>query len=206
MSNWDYAQVVPTEAWRSAITLPRQLVLKSLADGLRLVSLPVKELETLRGKSYSIENLIVKTEVDLTEKLGFSPSLMELEMELEIPEGTKTDFAVALSNARGEVYRVGFDAGSNQFYSDRTEAGATGFSNKFAAKRHTAQRFSNSKTIQLHLFFDVASCELFADNGEVVMTDIYFPTADFSRLKLHSGSSNGLKIKSMRAWELKRVF
>lgn len=206
MSNWDYAQVVPTEAWRSATTLPRQLVLKNMADGLRLISLPVKELETLRGKVYSFENQTVKAELDLTEKLGFSPSLMEIEMEVEIPEGTKPNFGLALSNAKDEVYRVGFDAGSNQFYSDRTKAGVADFSDKFAAKRNKAQRLSNTKTIQLHLFFDLASCELFADNGEVVMTDIYFPTADFNRLKLYSSSSSELKIKSLKAWELKRAF
>ena len=31
MSNWDYAQVVPTKSWRSAMTLPRQLVLAKTA-------------------------------------------------------------------------------------------------------------------------------------------------------------------------------
>jgi fructan beta-fructosidase len=205
MSNWDYATLVPTEAWRSATTLPRQLVLKNLEAGLRLISLPVKELETLRGKSYSFENQTVEGELDLTEKLGFSPSLIEIELEVEIPEGTESDFGLALSNARGEEYSVGFDAGSNQFFSDRTKAGANGFSDKFAVKRHTAQRISSGKSIQLHLFFDVASCELFADNGEVVMTDIYFPTVDFDRLKLYSNSGE-VKVKSLKAWGLKRAF
>jgi sucrose-6-phosphate hydrolase SacC (GH32 family) len=30
----------------------------------------------------------------------------------------------------------------------------------------------------------VASCELFADGGEVVMTDIFFPGEEFSEVKL----------------------
>ena len=49
MSNWQYAQVVPTEAWRSAMTLPRELVLMSTPEGLRLYSKAVKELEKLRS-------------------------------------------------------------------------------------------------------------------------------------------------------------
>jgi len=205
MSNWDYATLVPTEAWRSATTLPRQLVLKNMEAGLRLTSFPVKELETLRGKVYSFENQAVKGELDLTDKLGFSPSLIEMEMEVEIPEGTKPDFGFALSNAKGEEYSVGFDAVTNHFYSDRTKAGANGFSDKFAVKRHPAQRISNTKTIQLHLFFDVASCELFADDGEVVMTDIYFPTADFNGLKLYSNSGE-VTVKSLKAWEVRQAF
>jgi sucrose-6-phosphate hydrolase SacC (GH32 family) len=56
MSNWDYATTVPTEVWRSAMTVPRQLVLKKTAAGFRLFSQPVKELEALHEKSYTIEN------------------------------------------------------------------------------------------------------------------------------------------------------
>jgi len=44
MSNWDYAQVVPTENWRSAMTLARNLVLKKTYLGYQLFSEPVKEL------------------------------------------------------------------------------------------------------------------------------------------------------------------
>lgn len=205
MSNWLYAMVVPTEAWRSAMTLPRQLILKKTTAGLRLFSQPVKELEVLRSKSYATENQVFEGEMDLTGKLGFSSSLMELKLELELPEGTKTDVGIALSNTKGEEYRVGFDAAMNEFYSDRTKAGKADFSDKFAAKRHTAPRVSNNKTLRLHLFFDVASCELFADDGEVVMTNIFFPTEDFSQYKLYS--TNGkVKVTRLSAYQLTRAF
>ncbi len=205
MSNWDYATLVPTEVWRGATTLPRQLILKNTSAGMRLVSLPAKELEALRGKAYTVDNQVVENNLDLTAKLGFAPATMEMELEIELPEGSTPDFGIAVSNQQGEEYRVGFDAASNLFYSDRTKAGKAGFSDKFAAKRHTAPRVSSGKTVQFHLFFDVASCELFADNGEVVMTDIYFPTADFSKLQLYA--SNGkVKVKTLKAWEVKRGF
>ncbi len=130
---------------------------------------------------------------------------MEMEIEVELPEGSKPDFGVAVSNRQGEEYRVGFDAAGNLFYSDRTKAGKAGFSKKFAAGRHSAARISGGKTVRLHLYFDAASCELFADNGEVSMTDIYFPTADFSQVQLYS--SNGrVVVKTLKAWEVKRAF
>ncbi len=204
MSNWDYATLVPTEAWRSATTLPRQLVLNNTTGGFRLFSQPVKELGALRGKSYAVENQSLTVEMDLTDQLGFSPALMEMELEIEIPEGAKPDFGVALSNAEGGEYRVGFDAVKNEFYSDRTKAGAAGFSDKFATKRHTAPRVSNSKTVRLSLFFDVASCELFADGGEVVMTDIYFPTEDFGKVKLYC-VGGAVKVTGLRVWQVKKA-
>ncbi|MBC7777905.1 MAG: GH32 C-terminal domain-containing protein, partial [Phycisphaerae bacterium] len=202
MSNWDYATVVPTQAWRSAMTLPRALRLQKTAVGPRLVSLPVKELETLRGKKILIDNQPIKGVLDLTDKLGVSPAGMEMLLEVELPEKSKTDFSIVLSNSKGEEYSVGFDAGKNEFYSDRTKAGNLAFSDKFAVKRTVAPRFKTDRVLRLHLYFDVASCELFADDGEVVMTDIFFPTEDFNRI--HLKAINGeIRVKSGVVFKLK---
>ncbi|HQU59994.1 MAG TPA: glycoside hydrolase family 32 protein [Saprospiraceae bacterium] len=204
MSNWDYATVVPTDTWRSAMTLPRQLTLQNTAAGLRLFSEPVKELETLRGESYNLENQSIDGDYDWSGQPGISPSQMEVLLEVELPQGAQTDFGIALSNSKGEEYRIGFDAAKNEFYSDRTKAGESGFSEKFAAKRHTAPRSSDSQTLRLHLFFDVASCELFADGGASVMTEIFFPAEDFSKVKLYS-TGGAVKILKMKAYPLKRA-
>ncbi|MCB0520508.1 MAG: glycoside hydrolase family 32 protein [Saprospiraceae bacterium] len=201
MSNWDYATVVPTEAWRSAMTLPRSLILKNPANGYRLISQPVKELEALRGKVFSIENQPVTGEVDLTDKLGFSPRLSEIQLEIELPDGPAPEFGIALSNSKGEEYRIGFDAAKNEFYSDRTKAGDHSFSEKFAVKLHTAPRASNDKTLRLHLFFDVASCELFADGGEVVITEIFFPSEALGKVRVYSNGGE-LDIVSLKVFEL----
>lgn len=203
MSNWDYAQMVPTEVWRSTTTLPRSLVLKKTPSGYRLSSQPVKELEVLRRRVFSIKSCSVNGEMDLTDKLGFSPRLSEIEFEIELPDGNLTDFGIALSNSNGEEYRIGLDVAGNEFYSDRTKTGDNSFSNKFAVKHHTAPRASNNRTVHLHLFFDVASCELFADGGEVVMTDIFFPSKDFSKLMVYSNGGK-LDIASLKVYELGR--
>ncbi len=204
MSNWDYANVVPTEAWRSAMTLPRELALKRTDAGLRLFSQPARELESLRGEAFSLEGQTIESELGLGSKIGFSPSQMEVLLEVELPEGAETDFGIALSNPKGEEYRAGFDSGKDLFYSDRTKAGKTGFSEKFAVKPHTAPRSSTDNTLRLHLFFDVASCEIFADEGEVVMTDVFFPSEDFTDVKLFS-SGGETKIISARVYPLKRA-
>ena len=44
MSNWRYANQVPTEEWRSAMTLPRELSLTSSEDGVRLIQKLVLEI------------------------------------------------------------------------------------------------------------------------------------------------------------------
>ncbi|MEY3367115.1 MAG: hypothetical protein RI973_270 [Bacteroidota bacterium] len=186
MSNWDYSQVVPTQAWRSAMTLPRSLYLGASGQGLRLFSRPVAELESLQRLSYSLDARPLSGEFDLTGSLEFSPDLMEVLLEVDFPEGTAADFGLTLSNAAGEEYSIGYDASKVGFYSDRTRAGAADFSGKFAAQRHLAPRVNPASRLRFHLFIDRASCELFADWGTTVMTECFFPSVPFDRVKIYS--------------------
>jgi len=183
MSNWDYAQTVPTESWRSAMTIARNLVLKRTSAGLMLFSEPVKELAGLRKASEVIE--ATKNTDGLSINLAKDKKIIgEVTLNFTIPKGAKTKVILELSNSKKEQYQIGYDAATNEFFSDRQAAGKIAFAENFASKIHKAPRFSTNSTIQLHLFFDVASTELFADKGWTVMTDIFFPTEDFTQLTL----------------------
>jgi len=201
MSNWDYATVVPTQKWRSAMTLPRQLILKKTLAGFRIFQQPAAECEKLRNTSYVFENQEITGSLDLSRKLGFLPTCSEMVLQFDIPIGQNPAFGVRLSNALGEQYVVGFDASKNQFFSDRTHAGKTTFSEKFATTQHFAARFSSDHTIEMHVIFDRASCELFADGGSIAMTELFFPNQDFSKMEIFS-AQGAVKVKSGKIWKL----
>jgi fructan beta-fructosidase len=178
MSNWNYAQVVPTHPWRSAMTIPRELTLHSTEQGYRLFSRPVRELSALRTSSQTLE------EQELAQGISI-PGQAELILEFELQEGLPADFGLELSNEKGERYRIGFDAGENRFYSDRSAAGDPTFSDRFAAGKAFGPRVAAGKRMRLHFFIDAASIEMFADDGATVMTEIFFPTQPFNRVKLY---------------------
>ncbi|MEL6843799.1 MAG: hypothetical protein AAFP02_11370, partial [Bacteroidota bacterium] len=54
LSKWQFAVTVPTERWRSAMTLPRKLSLHQYADRYELHSQPVEEIRSLQGEAQSI--------------------------------------------------------------------------------------------------------------------------------------------------------
>ena len=205
MSNWEYANKVPTVAWRNAATLPRELVLQNTAAGYRLASKPVKELETLRAKSFELPATEVAGSLDLTDKLGFSPAQSEWVLEFDLTDGAAANVGVELSNSKGERYRIGYDVAKNQFFSDRTKSGDISFSDKYAATVHNAPRFSAEKTLRLHLYFDVASAELFADDGSTVMTELYFPSEVFSRASVFAEGGKA-RLTKASAWQLNRIW
>lgn len=194
MSNWDYANVVPTEKWRSAMTLPRDLSLHNTPGGVRLISRPVKEMEQLRH---------AKSILDFSGEKKHS-GLVEIILEFDLNESSASDFGVEVFNANDERVRIGFNRSTNQFYIDRTQSGKKDFSNSFARVQF-APRLSDSNVIVFHLFFDVASAELFADGGSTCMTAIFFPNEDFTNIRLYQKGGEA-KLVSGELYELKSIW
>ena len=141
----------------------------------------------------------------MTGKLPDFAGLAEVTLELQLPDGAAGSVGVELSNSLGETYRIGFDAAKNQFFSDRRNAGDASFSDAFAAGLHTAPRLSADGTLRLHLFIDVSSAELFADNGASVMTEIFFPSEPFNKIGVFA-EGEGFRVISGEVSELKRAW
>ena len=203
MSNWDYAQTVPTAKWRSAMTLPRELSLRNTPNGIRLFQKPVAETEklrmseTLRLKNKSIENPLM---------LGENKSpLREMIFEIDLAKTTAKDFGVEAGNIKGETFKVGYDVATKRFYTDRTKSGNTDFSPEFAKSRFFSPRFSRENRLRLHLFFDAASVEMFADDGANAMTDVFFPTEDFTSFRLFSDGGK-TRVLNAQSWNLKSIW
>ncbi|GAB4050794.1 glycoside hydrolase family 32 protein [Spirosoma litoris] len=183
MSNWQYATVVPTEAWRSANTVPRELGLKEVGKELFLTSKPIKELDELNEQRFSLKNQSVNNSYDLTAKTKNATGLFKLEITTQ----NTTDFSIVLANKQGNEVVIGYDKRANQYYIDRSHSGKVDFEKGFA-KRHSAPRFSTDKVMSLTILADVASVELFADNGLTVMTDIFFPDQLLNQLFIKSAT------------------
>lgn len=198
MSNWQYAQVVPTMEWRNAMTLPREMQLVRIGEREYLVSAPATEIEKLRpvvamneqpGKSFSPGNISLPSG-------GF-----ELLVDLE-GRARAQMFAITLKNQKGEALVVGLDS-LNQFYIDRQKSGITSFHNGFAAV-HVAPRISNASKVRVRLLVDASSIEIFADDGATVMTDIMFPSEPYGLATITS--DDDLRISDLRVIPLNSIW
>lgn len=187
MSNWEYSQIVPTNKWRGAMTVPRELELVKIDGQTYVASKPVSELNTLHEGKGLKAGLALNSSVDLAETYDIRPSKFDLSFTIE-----NKPFELKLSNDEGEYLLVGYDLGNREFYIDRRRAGKTSFSDAFG-RRNTAKRISNDGNIEIRLLVDVSSIELFTDDGEVVMTSLFFPNSDFTNLELSTESKTTLK-------------
>lgn len=182
MSNWDYAQVVPTTVWRSAMTLPRTLAMHGLNNEYRLMSRPAEELKQLRIAEVQIAPRALKSKINLT-KPNVPPQQSEWIITAELGNTKAEKIYLQFSNALNETYRIGYDIKKQQYFSDRTNAGNHSFSEKFAPTIHTAPS-NKTRQIRLHLFIDASSAELFAEDGFVCITDLLFPSKPFDKVEL----------------------
>lgn len=197
MSNWQYATKVPTETWRSATTLPRELSLVSTPNGVRLFQKPLKEQETRRGVSQGITHQSIKESYALQS----TSKTNELSLTFDLAKTTAQDLGVVIANSKGEKVLIGFEKSTNRFYIDRSEGGKKDFEKGFAG-RHYAPRQTTSMLLKMKLFIDVASVELFADDGEIVMTDIFFPNENFNHISVFSKNGETYLTEG-KVWALK---
>ncbi|MBB5647203.1 glycoside hydrolase family 32 protein [Pedobacter cryoconitis] len=188
MNNWQYANLVPTKNWRGATTLARDLDLSEVNGDLFLRSAPVKEILPFFKPVYKKEVITVNKEITLSSYVKDLNGKMKLNLSFDRGESVK----IILSNKETQKLIIGYDSRTNSYYIDRTHAGKSDFEKGFA-KKHTALRIADSKNIKLSLVIDVASVELFADEGLTVMTDVFFPESFMNTLKISSGRKSELK-------------
>ncbi|MHA4739735.1 glycoside hydrolase family 32 protein [Dyadobacter sp. MSC1_007] len=196
MSNWQYANQVPTDPWRSANTISRELALKAVGKELYMTSIPAKELNSIATGGYARQNVKVKSPVDLTPKESNASGLFRLDLQA----AAVSDFELVLSNKAGNEVLIGYNKSSNQYYIDRSKSGKTDFEAGFGQK-HIAPRLSTDAKLALTLVADVASVELFADGGLTVMTDIFFPDTPMNTLTIKSAT--GITLEDVRYKVLK---
>lgn len=180
MSNWLYARDLPTAPWRSAMTMPRELVLRQLAGGLRVASLPAREMLALQQPV-----TLTRRQQRLDEPLDLSAGLSGSQgrFVLRLATTALRGFTLTFANDVGDSLRIGYDDTARQWWIDRQDSGEVGFHPGFAG-RHIAPRLSPATAADLQLWFDAGSVELFADGGLSAMTSLLFPRQPWRRATL----------------------
>jgi len=196
MSNWQYATVVPTKEWRSAMTIPRELKLIKSGDSYYLSMQPVKELDVLNRRQVSLPSPKVEGIIDLVKK-------SKEPYRLDLSTDQLKNFSLILSNDKDENLVVGFDEKENSWFIDRRKAGKSDFSKDFA-KLMSAKRISKSAGSDISIIVDNASVELFADQGLTVMTTIFFPEKPLGHISITS--DEGFRVKKINYSPLRGIW
>ncbi|WP_342045089.1 glycoside hydrolase family 32 protein [Bacillus sp. OTU530] len=185
MSNWRYANQVPTQEWRSAMTLPRELSLTSSEDGIRLVQKPVSEIASIRKATEAYQNLTIES--NNPSSFNMFSQLMEVNVEFE--KLNASSFGIVIQGSETEKTIISYDVVKETLSVDRTNSGENSFSESFPAIQEASLKMENGR-ISLQIFIDTSSIEVFANDGKVAVTSLLFPNHPYETITLFSNEGN----------------
>ena len=163
MSNWQYANQVPTMQYRSANSILRDLSLYQYEGETYCAVRPAKEMDAARGK-----------------KIARPTDRCEIVVTL------KGDARITLSNGSKERVVLDYDADMASLDFDRRHSGQCSFSDAFPTVV-TAPVHGSLRT--LRIFIDKSSIEVFDADGRLSMTNLVFPSSPYNRISVKGKAS-----------------
>ena len=166
MSNWQYANQVPTQQFRSANGLPRDV-----------------SLYNYNGEEY----VSVKPSPEVLNAFEQKASgRFQTASYLEVTN-IKSNASIVLSNDKDEYVTMVYDGKNGTFSMDRTQSGLTEFHNDFKSKTIAP---TNGTIKGMQIFVDRCSIEAFDIDGKVAMSNLVFPSKPYDKIV-----AKGCKVK-----------
>ncbi|MBO0994916.1 glycoside hydrolase family 32 protein [Bacillus sp. SD088] len=180
MSNWRYANEVPTEGWRSQMTLPRSLSLRDEKAGLKLIQTPVNTLERYFKRTKNISESVVRGDVEYKLE-GIETSL---HIQLNIENLNAKQYGVVIYHTSNQFTTITINAIDNYLRLDRNNSGEVGFSNNFLISQEL--NLEETSDINLLIIVDTSSIELFINEGGYALTSLIYPDKVSEKISVFS--------------------
>jgi levanase/fructan beta-fructosidase len=198
MNNWQYAASTPSDGWRSAMSLVREVRLVCRGGRPVLVQEAVDPFHSHGTELFALDRQPLADGVTWLPAEAFGDVLR-----------IDADFEPGAAGRVGLVLRAGGDTGSEtggesgstsgpgagartvlaydcrtaELSLDRTESGNVGFHESFPSVERVAVSLEDGR-LRLRVFLDRCSVEVFAQDGLATITDLVFPA--------NSGTAVGL--------------
>ena len=202
MDNWQYANNLPESWGMGAESIPRNLGLVPSPRGFQLIQQPLTRLQKLRGPLCSAGPRTIQGTTNLTQ---FQPTANTYELDAVFNlSATNQNFGLNLCVGPTNAVVVGYDAATGNIFLDRRASGNVSFSSSFP-NIVTAPLSTAAGYVELHIFVDQSSIEVFGNGGQAVLTSLIFP--DPSCLGVQLFSANGVTtLRSLSAWNLSSIW
>jgi fructan beta-fructosidase len=198
-NNWQYANDIPTTPWKGAMALPRELSLKKDGGTWKLAQKPADNIEKLKNE------LLVDESVLVSDEKVYDTTGTQLEIEADIqPSQGKSGVQLAVGD--GHYVEIGYNSVTQKMYTDRAHCAGQSFNKNFDKLSYfeTPVTLKDNRLL-LHIYFDNSIVEVFANNGETVMTMQVFPGENDKSVALFSNGGTA-KFNNIKIWRMKSAW
>jgi fructan beta-fructosidase len=204
MGNWAYANNIPTTPWKGHQAIPRVLKLFQNENGYQLRQYPIGNLTGLRTEPFTLNETLISGSLELT---GFKPewNVYELKLSFKI-DNRNQKFGVSLADdGQGKKLVIGYDAWSSKLFIDRRTAGLVNFSQAFPAIMYAPTPFPSDSIMDLHIYLDQSSVEVFANKNQTTLSALVFTKPPSTGVSLFS-ENESVTLLGLEAWKLNSIW
>ena len=203
MSNWDYASKLPSLPGRGEMTVPRTIYLRqppphtSLTpsqEPLVLVQQPVLSTPSFQPSKALFGASPYQTIAQANEKIAaakLTGSAYLLRVTLDPGDAAEAGVRLRRSSTdpselAGEETVVGINTATGRIFVDRSHSGKTDWAPEFPARISAPLKHPQDNSIRIEIVVDHNSVEVFAEDGETVLTNLIYPSAASTGLAFYS--------------------
>ena len=172
MNNWEYANQIPTTPWRSPMTLAREISLHTIHGKPRLIQKATGDFAVLAaaGPAFSLTDTEIAEGTCILEDAAGSVQ----RIDVTLTPGTATEFGLVVRGDGARGTRIGIRPAEGTLIVDRRDSGDTDFHESFPSI-DSAPVLATDGSYDLTIYVDRCSVEVFAQGGQVTMTELIFP-------------------------------
>jgi sucrose-6-phosphate hydrolase SacC (GH32 family) len=124
-----------------------------------------------------------------------------LELEALFEPGTASEIGLLLEFGDRQA-TIGYDAREGRLFVDRRRSGPS-FHDEFLGRHEVPVSLSNG-TLDVRVFLDRSSVEVFASDGTRVISDLIFPGEDLTGIDAYARNGSA-ELANLRAWRLREI-
>jgi fructan beta-fructosidase len=200
MSSWQYAEQIPTSPYRGQMTLPREIALKNTSEGLRIIQKPVNEV--LESKFWTPVMQMEETMIEGDDDGMIWRNQSDVfKMEVEIEPLDAKEFGIKILQKPNSLLEtvLSYNVDNQQLNFNRINSGQY-VSGEFHTVHGGNLKLDRGR-LKLLIIVDKSSVEVFANDGELTMTNLVFPVKDSSDWRFFANNGK-IKVKSVKVWEM----
>jgi fructan beta-fructosidase len=195
MNNWQYGASTPSDGWRGAMSLVREVRLVSRGGRPALVQ------EAVDPFAFAGMELFALDRRRLPEGLTWLPAeasgeVLRIDAELEPGAAGRVGLVMRAGGnfdgepSGGERTVLAYDSVAGELSLDRTASGNVGFHETFPSVERVAVPLEDGR-LRLRIFLDRCSVEVFAQGGLATITDQVFPADSSTAVGLLAEGDGG---------------
>jgi beta-fructofuranosidase/levanase len=198
MNNWQYGGLIPTSPWRSAMSIPREFSLKTIDGKATLAQVPAEKWDSIvsrKGLDQSWSSVSLGTK-----SLGSIGKALQIELsfsdrEPAIAGASQFGIIVRATPDLNQQTRVGYDFATKEIFVDRSQSGNISFDGTFPAAYYAPLAANANGQINLRIYVDWSSVEVFGGQGETTMTTQIFPSDSATYAQIFSTGGNTQNVR-----------